>query len=200
MDATLDVPGPVRLVRDFVNTFERQTNAESLATPADLVRWLDDHGVPLAGLTIGASELESARSIREGLRSVLQAHAGHDVDRDAIETLNRALAAVPLALAFSSSATQSLVPAKSARNRAALAPVIAAVNASQLDGTWERLKVCARDSCRWAFYDASRNRSGRWCSMAGCGNYVKMRRAYAVRTGRPVPGIPGLAEAPSPVE
>ncbi|QYN40685.1 CGNR zinc finger domain-containing protein [Pseudonocardia sp. DSM 110487] len=49
---------------------------------------------------------------------------------------------------------------------------------------WERLKVCARESCRWAYYDTSRNRSGRWCSMAGCGNQVKMRRAYATRRRR----------------
>jgi predicted RNA-binding Zn ribbon-like protein len=49
------------------------------------------------------------------------------------------------------------------------------------DQTWERLKVCDRDSCRWAFYDTSRNRAGRWCSMAGCGNHIKMKRAYATR-------------------
>jgi predicted RNA-binding Zn ribbon-like protein len=34
-----------------------------------------------------------------------------------------------------------------------------------------------------AFSDSSRNRSGRWCSMASCGNIVKMRRAYRARTG-----------------
>ena len=45
--------------------------------------------------------------------------------------------------------------------------------------TWERLKACSRDTCRWAFYDGSRNHSARWCSMSGCGNIVKMRRAHA---------------------
>ena len=54
---------------------------------------------------------------------------------------------------------------------------------------WTRLKVCARDSCRWAFYDTSRNRSGRWCSMAGCGNIVKMRRAYRAGTNRGSAGV-----------
>ena len=58
-----------------------------------------------------------------------------------------------------------------------VAAVTSAVVAVPADD-WARLKVCARDSCRWAFYDASRNRSGRWCSMAGCGNIVKMRRAH----------------------
>lgn len=41
---------------------------------------------------------------------------------------------------------------------------------------WSRVKVCARDTGRWAFYDASRNRSGTWCSMQVCGNREKMRR------------------------
>jgi predicted RNA-binding Zn ribbon-like protein len=61
---------------------------------------------------------------------------------------------------------------------AALASLVTAVRSAVDHGTWARLKVCARDSCRWAYYDRSRNRSSRWCTMAGCGNIVKMRRAH----------------------
>jgi predicted RNA-binding Zn ribbon-like protein len=64
-----------------------------------------------------------------------------------------------------------------------IASIVTAVITAPPD-EWTRLKVCSRDSCRWAFFDASRNRSGRWCSMAGCGNIVKMRRAYRTRAGR----------------
>lgn len=60
-----------------------------------------------------------------------------------------------------------------------------AVRQASEDGSWVRLKACARPSCRWAYYDHSRNRSGRWCTMAGCGNAVKMQKAYASRKGRP---------------
>ena len=49
---------------------------------------------------------------------------------------------------------------------------------------WARLKVCRAEDCRWAFYDASRNQVRRWCSMSGCGNHVKMRRAYQARKSR----------------
>lgn len=62
-----------------------------------------------------------------------------------------------------------------------------AIRQAAEDGTWTRLKVCARDTCRWAYYDSSRNQARRWCSMAGCGTYIKMKRAYAVRTGRTPP-------------
>ena len=49
------------------------------------------------------------------------------------------------------------------------------------DGTWRRLKACREDTCQWAFYDRSKNRSGTWCSMAVCGNRAKAR-AYRSAT------------------
>jgi predicted RNA-binding Zn ribbon-like protein len=49
------------------------------------------------------------------------------------------------------------------------------VTTAAADGSWQRLKACADEECRWAFYDHSRNRSGRWCSMATCGNQQKAR-------------------------
>lgn len=42
-----------------------------------------------------------------------------------------------------------------------------------------RLRECAGHPCGWIFLDHSRNRSRRWCSMAGCGNRAKARRHYA---------------------
>jgi len=43
------------------------------------------------------------------------------------------------------------------------------------DGSWERMKACRNPACRWAFYDASRNKVGHWCDMAVCGNRNKSR-------------------------
>ena len=45
----------------------------------------------------------------------------------------------------------------------------------------ERVKRCPADGCGWLFLDESKNRSRRWCSMAGCGSRMKMRRQYARR-------------------
>lgn len=42
----------------------------------------------------------------------------------------------------------------------------------------ERVKQCEGDPCGWLFYDTSRNKSRRWCSMADCGNRAKARRFY----------------------
>ena len=41
-----------------------------------------------------------------------------------------------------------------------------------------RIKSCADFRCAWLFYDTSRNRSRRWCSMEDCGNRAKARRHY----------------------
>ena len=58
---------------------------------------------------------------------------------------------------------------------AALASIMAIAIVATADGSWRRLKVCANDTCRWATPDSSRNRSGRWCSMATCGNQTNVR-------------------------
>jgi predicted RNA-binding Zn ribbon-like protein len=57
----------------------------------------------------------------------------------------------------------------------AIARLVAIVAAAVEHGRWERLKACPREECEWAFYDRSKNRSGRWCQMEVCGNVEKAR-------------------------
>jgi len=42
------------------------------------------------------------------------------------------------------------------------------------EGTSARLRVCSNPSCRLFFYDTSRTRRRRWCSMSRCGNRHKV--------------------------
>lgn len=52
----------------------------------------------------------------------------------------------------------------------------------------ERVKECEGADCAWLIYDASRNKSRRWCDMQECGNRVKARRHYEKRVrGRGTP-------------
>ena len=46
---------------------------------------------------------------------------------------------------------------------------------SELDGTWARFKECGGEDCRSVFWDRSKNRSGRWCTMKDCGNRAMVR-------------------------
>jgi predicted RNA-binding Zn ribbon-like protein len=61
-----------------------------------------------------------------------------------------------------------------------VASLLAIIARAQADGTWERMKACRAEDCRWAFYDRSRNRSRTWCSMEECGNRAKAR-SYRAR-------------------
>ena len=64
--------------------------------------------------------------------------------------------------------------------RAVAARILGGIARSAADlltsGSLERVKICDAHDCGWFFVDVSRNRSRRWCDMAGCGNRVKARR------------------------
>ncbi|HWU60126.1 MAG TPA: LacI family DNA-binding transcriptional regulator [Microbacteriaceae bacterium] len=168
-------PPSIALVRDFVNTVEWQVDEDSWTTPGTLASWLSTHtGVPTKGLK--AEDLRLARRIREGLRTVLLMNAGHDPLETSIDDLNGALRELPIQLSFDARGSAMLSAVGESGIGEPLTAILSAVEAARADGTWVRLKACSRDSCRWAYWDGSRNRTGRWCSMTGCGNYIKMRR------------------------
>jgi predicted RNA-binding Zn ribbon-like protein len=45
----------------------------------------------------------------------------------------------------------------------------------------ERVKICANDGCRWAYYDVTKGSTRRWCSDRTCGNRDRVRRARAAK-------------------
>nr|WP_276612220.1 CGNR zinc finger domain-containing protein [Kineococcus vitellinus] len=185
------------MVRDFVNTREPQTGTEALQHPEDLRRWLDAHLPGTRAAALGNGDLVLARGLREGLRAVLLAHAGHDAPATALSDLDAALARVPVRVHVGPEGTR-LLPGDDSPLALALAPLVDAVRACGHDGCWQRLKACSRETCRWAYYDGSRNQSRRWCSMAGCGNYVKMRRRNAGPTDQgPARPSPGAGDSPT---
>lgn len=189
MTSRTNPPGPDRLpaaaglLRDFVNTAEPQTGDETFSTPDAVSAWGRAYGLLPVGAGLAPADLTTVVVVREGLRAVLHAHAGHTAPAKALSALEDALDAVPLRASFDESGGLGLGPVADRPVDVLVAGLLDAVRAAAADGTWDRLKVCAKDSCRWAFYDTSRNRSARWCSMAGCGNQVKMQRAHARRRG-----------------
>jgi hypothetical protein len=153
------------LLRDFVNSVDLQDGIEQLTDPATARSWLLAHDLLDPDAAITAADLRRLLAVREGLRALWRG--------DGPAPLNRALAGMRLHPEFA--------PVAGGGADQVTARLLDAVLAGRAGGFGDRLKVCARDSCRWAFFDTSRNRAGRWCSMAECGNKVKMRRAYARR-------------------
>ena len=179
-----EIPPAALVVKDFVNSADLAAGTEELSSPAALGAWLDAHGLAGPAGVLDDAEVERAIAVREGLRQLLLVNAGHAPDAPTLDRFNAALASTALVVRFDAAGDRALTPADPAPVATAVARLLAAVDRARADGVWERLKVCARDECRWAYYDASRNRSGRWCSMTDCGNRVKMKRAYAARTRR----------------
>jgi hypothetical protein len=60
--------------------------------------------------------------------------------------------------------------------KGALGTILAGVVVASSKGTWARMKICAAEDCRWAYYDHSKSRTGRWCAMETCGNRHKTMR------------------------
>jgi predicted RNA-binding Zn ribbon-like protein len=172
-------PEPIRLVQAFINTNDLE-GEDQLSGPEALRAWLDGAGLAAPGRVTRA---EFARSIelREALRELVAANAGLPHDADAPATVNDIAARAGLRALLTGPAAAVLEPEAGGVD-AALGRIVAAVHAGIADGSWARLKACERDTCRWAFYDHSRNRSGHWCSMAVCGAREKNRRAYRRRT------------------
>ena len=188
-------PEPLDLVQQFVNSADLERGEDELGTAEALTRWFEKHGLAAPGTVVSASEHRRAIDVREGLRAILFAHNGGDADPEAVERLERAAARAELRVCFPADGGPRLAPSSDGAS-GALARLLGIVTTAAADGSWSRLKACADSGCRWAFYDHSKNRSGRWCTMAVCGNQQKARSYRARRRrGGPAEIADGRASA-----
>jgi predicted RNA-binding Zn ribbon-like protein len=174
-----EVPGDLAVVREFVNTLEIDTGADQLATPAELVAWLAAHGLLASEASARPGDVRRAALFREALRDVLLSNnEGGPAPRDASRTLDDVAARARLRLRVDDSGLARL-EAEGKSVDTALGRLLIAVYRAMENDTWARLKACRADTCRWAFYDHSKNRSGHWCSMEVCGARHKSRQYRA---------------------
>jgi predicted RNA-binding Zn ribbon-like protein len=176
-------PGQLALVQSFVNThydLEVVHGAEVLATPSALRDWLVRHEL-IAGRAarLSTRDLNRALAVRESLRSLARANAGDGVDGvpAVLGALNAAAAGGAVEIRFSVDRPRFAVAQRGGFD-AALGVLLGIAAGAMIDGAWARLKVCPGTNCGWAFYDHSRNRSGRWCSMSVCGGRAKAHAHY----------------------
>lgn len=123
--------------------------------------------------------------VREAFRVVLVANADGTTAGAAVDTLNRVAAEAGITMRLSG--PDSMAPVVAASGvEGALGRLVAIAFEAIADRTWSRLKACPADTCHWAFYDASRNRSSRWCDMSICGNRAKREALRRRRKHREV--------------
>jgi predicted RNA-binding Zn ribbon-like protein len=177
-------PGRLELVRQFVNTVDREQGEEHLASPAELSNWMFEHELTSAPARAGADDLRQAIELRETLRTILLAHNGGAAISDAAaQTLDDVACRTRLQLRFLGG--EIALEPQAGGIDAGLGRLLAIVQSAVAQGTWERLKACRDHACEWAFYDHTKNRSGAWCNMGVCGNRAKARayRERQVETG-----------------
>jgi predicted RNA-binding Zn ribbon-like protein len=170
-------PAEVALVRSFLNTIDPDEGIDELERPADLSAWLRKAGLLPKGTPASGRDLQLARRLRAALRQELLGNHAKRPDPALAAAVDAVCKELPL-VAVSSSAG---VAPSAGGVRGALAQIVAAAAQARIKGTWHRLKICPAEDCQWAFYDTSRNRSKRWCSMEVCGNRSKVR-AFRDRT------------------
>lgn len=164
-------PEALALVQGFVNTADFEHDKDWLGA------WFAEQGLGRPA----AADLERAREVREAVRELLYANNRQRSTGDPHAVLRRAADAAELTLDLRAPA---LVP-RSPGVDGVLGRVLAVAFAAMANGTWQRLKACRNHSCRWAFYDYSRNRSASWCSMQLCGNRTKTRSYRRRRAAAP---------------
>jgi predicted RNA-binding Zn ribbon-like protein len=176
------VPEEIRLVNEFLNTLDLERFGEHAARPDEerdelrapegLKRWLVERGLLRDEEPVSEDDRELAVAVRDALRGAAEANRGEGW---ALGEVNQVFGELPLVARIGEGGRPGLEPGGEGV-RGALGRIVADVVVASARGTWARLKVCGAEDCRWAYYDHSRSRTGRWCSMEVCGNRVKTRR------------------------
>ena len=202
-----------RLWLDFVNTDdEHHGRRTDLLVDFDAwTRWLEAAGVLDAergaflrrraeSQPIGATAaLVDARRARAALRPLTD-RGGTAQDRQregALAELNRVLARSAGTRRIEMHADGRFVKSFVAGGDAfagLLLPIVESASDSLVAGDLARVRRCAASDCARVYFDATRNRSRRWCEMADCGNRAKAARhrrraggATRPRASRPRP-------------
>ena len=173
-----------RAVMAFANSVDLEEGTDELASPAAFCQWLLDSRLVPARCAVTAHEHAQGLRLRAGIREIL----GPDGPRPhVLSEADSALRDLPLLVSTSSLLRpdpDALLPDPGLpavpRALSALAASLATV---LITGEVTRVKRCPAADCGWVFWDSSKNRSRRWCSMDDCGARSKMRR-YRAKAGR----------------
>jgi predicted RNA-binding Zn ribbon-like protein len=183
------VPDPLANLYDFANSLDarhfihhgvRHPQFDELAGPRELGGWMSQRGLLFTSARITPAMFETALELRKSVRDYLQRDPGErHKDGDAIRSLNRALKLFPLVAEARHDRGVALRPVRSDA-LAGLSAVVAELYDGSVNGTLDRLKMCASEECRRVFFDRSKPSTRRWCMSSLCGNRVKTR-AYRER-------------------
>ncbi len=179
---------------DFVNTeiVARGERIDLLTSFADLVSWLQAANLLTAAeartnekrwgdASEGKAAFNEAVLLRNALRTMAERlAAGKPVDRTSIEHINRVLASRPTyqQLELKGNKTVSRLHTLSESARHLLVPIAESAAWLLEHGDMSLLRRCENSDCILFFYDTTKNKRRRWCSMDACGSRAKAAAYY----------------------
>jgi hypothetical protein len=174
-DRASPAPGELELVRSAMALHDHEAgNAVSLPpSPESMEWWLRSRGLLRSGERATKADLSWALDVLSDLRRTVDG-VGPAADRHVLERLDRAARTTNLRPRFRTGNDDHL-GTDLGGVRGAIGRLLGISFIAQLDGKWQRLRGCSDPTCLSVFYDRSRNRSGKWCSMSSCGNRNKVR-------------------------
>ncbi|WP_028926084.1 CGNR zinc finger domain-containing protein [Pseudonocardia acaciae] len=160
---------------------EQQSTGDQIADAATLAGFLEQHGVPLAGRTLTATDIQRVHELRRALRAAVTSTTATELAERAGELASAA--GVGPALAADDAGrwhwqVHTRPDAPPADELALLTgtAVLAVLHALG----YERFRGCASPDCTGAFIDTSRGGRRRYCEPEVCGNRVNVA-AYRAR-------------------
>lgn len=136
--------------------------------------WMSGRGLLRSG-RITPAMFATALELRTSLRAFLQADtSARRKDRAMLRALAQTTSHFPLQTSVDTNGTLALAPARDDA-LAGLAVVVAEMHRASMNGTLDRLKMCASDECQRVFFDRSKPATRRWCMSTLCGNRIKTR-------------------------
>jgi predicted RNA-binding Zn ribbon-like protein len=162
-------------VRHFVHHGVQHAQSDELGGPKELGAWIGKHGPSGAVGKITPAMFEAALQLRADIRGYLGCDPVERRRNARIAgLLNKALKQFPLVAEALGERGFAL---KASRDDAlaGLSVVVAELYDGAIQGTLDRLKMCASEECRRVFYDRSKPATRRWCMSTLCGNRIKTR-------------------------
>jgi CGNR zinc finger len=167
-------PGELELVRNFLSLHDHSASDGSTLQPgpAALVWWLRAEGLMADdGVEVSEEDAAWALGVRAALVDKVRENMGARADLDTQHRLNAAAAETGLRPRFDEPRILTTVDGL----RGAIGRLLGVAFLAELDGSWQRFRLCADPTCTTVFYDRSKNHSAKWCSMQTCGNRNKVR-------------------------
>ncbi|WP_019617246.1 CGNR zinc finger domain-containing protein [Psychromonas ossibalaenae] len=163
-------PESLVLVEGFLNTWSGELNIDDFKTPHSTEEWLRSVELWVSEEHITPEQTQKIIQFRSDLRTWI-------LDSESRKSLDALASEISFQVNFNADGEVRFTSTGDPYHRA-IGTLIEIIGESQKNGTWDRFKCCALPTCGWAFYDSTRSRTKRWCSMQTCGSRHKSREHY----------------------